>query len=498
VLKFAENLRAQGIEVKQAGAAFTNAKVRDYVEGKLQSKEFPAGTIIVSAAQPNERLVKSLLDRNTPMGDAFLKEQMRRRAKRLGDQFYDLTGWALPLLYGVDCYLAEQSSSGQIAVVTEPLAKLGMMHGGPAKLVYVIPWGTNSAAAALVDLFQQGVRVYSAEKEFTLNGVKFPSGSLIVKIRDNPENLFDRLKQISAKHEVDVYASDSSWVDEGINLGSGHVVYAEPPRVALAWNTPTSPSSAGWTRYLLERPYGMHVTAINTVQLARTDLSKYNVLILPDSTSYFGGYDAVLGERGARHIRDWVQAGGTLITFADATLWLTDEKVGLLATQRELRGGKPDVEKKEEKPQGKAAEEKKTEAAALPTDFDVEQFIQPDRELPDATPGALFRVKLDTEHWLAAGYNGDSYVIVESNNIFQPLKLDKGQNVGLYYPSAEDLLSGFSWDESRKQLGNKAYLMYQPMGRGHVVAFAEDPNYRAFMDGLNLLFLNGVLFGPGH
>ena len=40
--------------------------------------------------------------------------------------------------------------------------------------------------------------------------------------------------------------------------------------------------------------------------------------------------------------------------------------------------------------------------------------------------------------------------------------------------------------------------MAQPTGRGHVVAFAEDPNYRAFMDGLNLLFLNGVLMGPGH
>jgi hypothetical protein len=40
--------------------------------------------------------------------------------------------------------------------------------------------------------------------------------------------------------------------------------------------------------------------------------------------------------------------------------------------------------------------------------------------------------------------------------------------------------------------------MHQPMGRGHVIAFAEDPNYRAFQDGLNLLFLNGVFFGPAH
>ena len=42
----------------------------------------------------------------------------------------------------------------------------------------------------------------------------------------------------------------------------------------------------------------------------------------------------------------------------------------------------------------------------------------------------------------------------------------------------------------------RAYLVHQSHGRGQVVAFAEDPNYRAFCDGLNLLFMNGVFFGP--
>ena len=41
-------------------------------------------------------------------------------------------------------------------------------------------------------------------------------------------------------------------------------------------------------------------------------------------------------------------------------------------------------------------------------------------------------------------------------------------------------------------------LMHQPLGSGHVVAFAEEPNFRAYTDGLNLLFLNAVFFGPAH
>jgi hypothetical protein len=36
------------------------------------------------------------------------------------------------------------------------------------------------------------------------------------------------------------------------------------------------------------------------------------------------------------------------------------------------------------------------------------------------------------------------------------------------------------------------------MGRGRVIAFAEDPNYRAFAEASELLFINAVLLGPAH
>jgi hypothetical protein len=57
--------------------------------------------------------------------------------------------------------------------------------------------------------------------------------------------------------------------------------------------------------------------------------------------------------------------------------------------------------------------------------------------------------------------------------------------------------AGFVWDESLRQLPQKAYLVHQHHGHGHVVAFAEDPNVRAFADGLNLLLLNAVLLTVG-
>ena len=40
--------------------------------------------------------------------------------------------------------------------------------------------------------------------------------------------------------------------------------------------------------------------------------------------------------------------------------------------------------------------------------------------------------------------------------------------------------------------------MHQPTGQGHVIAFAEDPNFRAFTEATELLFINAVLLGPAH
>jgi len=104
---------------------------------------------------------------------------------------------------------------------------------------------------------------------------------------------------------------------------------------------------------------------------------------------------------------------------------------------------------------------------------------------------------LDTEHWLAAGTDGEIGVLVSGSRVFRPITLDEGTNVGRYAALEDLVLSGIVWEESRPQLASKAFLIHQPMGRGQLVAFAEDPNYRAYTEATQLLFMNAVLLGPG-
>ena len=58
---------------------------------------------VVPLAQPAGRLVRNLLDPHVSMDEAFVKEQERRRKKRLDNEIYDVTGWSLPLAFDVEC-----------------------------------------------------------------------------------------------------------------------------------------------------------------------------------------------------------------------------------------------------------------------------------------------------------------------------------------------------------------------------------------------------------
>ena len=255
----------------------------------------------------------------------------------------------------------------------------------------------------------------------------------------------------------------------------------------MAYGPPTDVNSVGAIRYVMDQVYGYPVTVIHTSNFPRVDLSKYNVLILPDSSRWQGGYEAVLGERGGTAIRDWVRGGGTLIAIGGATAWLTGEKVGLLKSSLE----------KKEKPEESESAEEEAEAEQADVPPALAELIEPEEASPDVITGAMVRVRLDPTHWLAFGYDEDTTALVASNRVFTPVKLDQGYNVGVYFPSDQLLVSGFAWEDAVQQLGNKAFLMYSGEGRGRVVAFAEDPLFRAYTHGLELLFLNGVLLGPG-
>jgi hypothetical protein len=449
-----------------------------------------------------------MLDPVTKMDEPFTKEQERRRKRKLPYEMYDVTAWSLPLLFNVEAVGRSEVSKGNFELA-QPLRFLpGRMTGEKASVAYLVQWGSAGAGRLLAAALRQDLRVLSADKPFAINGTKFPSGSLIFKVSDNRPDLGERLRALAVSTGADVVPTNTSWVEEGINFGSRHVVHLRKPSIALAWDTPASPLSAGWARFVLERQFSYPVTAIRTAQLATADLSRFQVLILPDQAQG-RTYAQILGPTGAQHLKDWVSAGGTLIAIVNAIPFVADPKVGLLAVSQENAVREPEAAKKPEvKPEPAAPTTSPAAATPSPdgmvagkilaTSADYNKAIQADKELPDPTPGVLVRAKVDPEYWVTAGMGDIVYALLQGRDIFTPITLNKGFNAAVFESADRILASGYLWEENRRQLAHKPLVIVQPQGRGVVVGFTADPNYRAYLDGMNLLFLNAVFRGPAH
>ncbi len=477
--KLADLLARQGIEVRRSAASF-----------QMEGNECPAGSYVISLAQPTEHLIRTLLDPEVNMNEKFLKEQERRRRKHLSSEIYDVVAWSLPLMYNVEMIASKAPVGGNLEPVRAGEIPKGAVRGGEATVAYLAPWGSAASGRLLTAALREGLKVWTADKTFELGGRRYPRGTLIFKVSDNPDSLHSLLPKLAAASGAEVVSTNTGYVVKGISLGSMRVLPIRKPRIALAWNRPTAAYAAGNTRFVIERQFDYPTTPIQTrrLSLPETDLDSYNVLILPSGSA--GGYSSVLGKQGTRRLKEWVARGGTLIGIAGAVAWLADPKVDLLSVSREDRPRENGKKKKED---GKTKKrEARVPGKLLKDEADYKKAIEPKKEQPDSIPGVLLKAELDPDNWITAGLGKTVNVMFRGRSIYTPIKLDKGVNAALF-PGPDQLhVSGYLWEENRKQLAYKPFVIVQPSGRGMVVGFTADPNFRAYMDGLNMLFVNAI------
>lgn len=473
--KLAGILAMQGVEVKRAADTIRACK-----------KSFPAGSYAVSLAQPAGRLAHTLMEPHVPLDETFMKEQERRRAKDLEPELYDVTAWSLPLMFNVTMERCADDVSGPLAVAEPRFQSPGTVSRPDAAFGFLAPWGSASAARLLAAALRENIPVVSSDFAFSHGGQTYPAGTLIFRNVDRPD-MAARLSRLAADTGAALVGIDSSWVASGPNFGSDRVAAYLPPRIAIAWDTPTRATSAGNTRFVIERQIGYPVMPIRTRNLSTEALAQVDVLILPA-----GNYGPILGESGGKALAAWVERGGVLIGLDSATRFLADPRMGLSALRREdAWREKPDADDKKE--------EKATTPGLLLTD---EKSLlaqeQPKRESPDASPGALVRAQTDPDHWLGVGVARQLNVMMAGSDIYTPLRRDNGVTVARFAEPSQLVASGYLWDETKKQLAFKPFVTAEPKGRGFVIAFTQDPTMRAYMDGLDVLLANAIFRGAAH
>jgi hypothetical protein len=488
--KMAGLLVQQGIEVERATETF-----------RACGDSYAAGSYTINLAQPRKRMIRTLLDTNVPIAEDWLAEQERRRAKKIDDQIYDVTGWSLPLMMNIRTDACGRVPSANSVPAGPELVQPGSVSGGEGRVAYLVPWGTASAVRFGANGLRQGLSIKSSDLAFTHNGTRYPSGTLILDAADNPEDIATTVAQLAASTGADVVAVDNSWVTDGPNFGSMNVVRFNAPEVAILWDSPTSSYSAGNTRFVIERQLDYPVTAVRVNSLARGDLSRYDVLIMPES---WQGYAGALGEKDAAKLKDWVSRGGVLISVGTANRWVADPNVDLLSIRREdaVVETEGDGEGKKKSGGSNSSDDEPQEptvaGSIISNDEEYKALVVAEKGAPDSVAGVLVRANVDPDHWLGAGVASDLNVLVRGEDIYTPIRFDKGVNVAAFAQADDLVASGYMWEENRKQLAYKPFAVVQPDGRGFVIAFTQDPNVRAYLDGLNVIFANAIFRGAAH
>jgi hypothetical protein len=429
-----QKLMINGIEVQQAAKPF-HANGRDYAPG----------TWVILMDQPFSPLVKELFE---PQHYPDLRETPNSPPKLP----YDVTGWTLPMQMGV-----------QVAPVLEPVttaertnlkkmeqfaAPVGTIEGNGG--VFVLSRKSNASFKALNAILDGGghVSFASADSE-TADGTE--TGAMIVSGFDR-----DKIKKLAGDNSLKMRAVASAPKD---------VVTVKKARLGL-YRSWVANIDEGWTRWILEN-YGFAPVTLRNGDIQAGGLrERFDAIILPDAKpetirtgfgpgSVPGVYTGGIGEVGTSALREFVQSGGTLITFNNASLFAIDD-LGL-PVKNILAGVK-----------------------------DEDFFCS----------GCLLRVEVQDSGASAVwGLPHDPIVMFERGPVFDTKDGFRGRILAAYPKEQSPLMSGYLLHPERIQ--GKAAAVEVQYGKGRVYLLGFRPQWRGQSHGTYKFFFNAIYESQG-
>ena len=418
-----QKLLLNGIEVHQATEAFA-ANGREY-----------RNAWVVLMDQPFSPLVKELFElqrypdlRNGPNGPPIKP--------------YDVAGWTLPMQMGVETATvltpvsAEQRGRlRRISEATMPKGGIGGTAGA-----YSLSHASNESFGVMHDVFSQKGKIAFAPN----------SGSILVSGIAREE-----LAQIAAKHSLTFQAE--SKVPDG-------AILTRKPRLGL-YRSWVPNIDEGWTRWILDS-YGFAPVTLRNGDIQAGHLSeRFDSIIVPDSSpqtiadgfapgTITGEFTGGLGESGSAALREFVQKGGTLIAFNNASLFAVT-------------------------------------ALALPVTnilgtLNADQFY---------CSGSLLRVELKNASqpglW---GLPQDPIVMFERGPAFETKSDFKGSVLATYPKERNPLASGYLLHP--EQIQGKIAALEVFYGNGRVYLFGFRPQWRGQSHGTYQFFFNAIYDSP--
>lgn len=439
-------------------------------------QSFAAATsYIVPVAQPQYRLIRGIFETASTFEDAT---------------FYDVSSWTIPLSFDLD-YAAITGRAfradllgAEVGEADTDLAAVEVPDEAP--YAYVFGWDGYYAPRALSRLLGQKLLAKVATKPFSANttrgAVTFARGSILVPLVNQPEEagvIYDLLARAASEDGVFVHALTSgAGLGDGVDLGGPAFSPLKAPKAVLLTSPGPSWYESGEVWHLMDYRMKMPVTLRPADKLGGLDLSRYTHIILP------GGNYKKFDPKMAKTMRSWVRDGGTIVAMRQGAKWAREN----VLDYKEKNKGDRDADKvarKNKKKKDEADQKPKKKPRASYAEMESDNAIE-------VIGGTIFGGDLDITHPIGFGYRDRR--IASHRNWTEVFKAPENPYATVIRYLDEPVLSGYASEKNRKALAGTAALIAERKGKGSVILFADDPNFRGIWYGTNKLFLNALFF----
>ncbi len=438
--KMVNKLLGQGVEVHNANASFTH-------EGRV----YAAGTHVVSMAQPKRGLIRWLLGQTYYPDNTYTRDRDDNPIRP-----YDMSTDNIAEYMGVRVDPVGTFVTTNLTVVADTIDPTGHVTAG--QFGYVLSGRLNDSFKAVNLLWGDGITV----RRVTQPASGLEPGDFVVSG--------------SASSTAVTRIADETGVDFqplGIDATSVSAALTRP-RVGMYQRYLGGNMDEGWTRWLLEY-FAFEYSSVMDAELKAGNLrGNYDVIILPDDNvarmtgeeppgggGGFGGradqyppeYRSGFGQEGVDALEAFVEAGGTLVTFAGA--------------------------------------------GALP----IEKFELPIRNVVSGigtkdfwSPGSTLKINVNNTNPIAYGMPDRALAMfLQGNHVYGVNPSDRNHRVERIatYVDRDILQSG--WLVGEEHISNKAAVVSVGHGDGNVVLIGFRAQHRAQTHGTFKFLFNALL-----
>lgn len=453
-------LQLHGVRIYQAMASLTTG-----------STTISAGDYVVPLSQPYRAFIKEVMESQTypvrhytPDGDVIRP--------------YDIASWSLPLHRGVSCISIEEKPTGLI----ENLVPLERLPAGTKSLdvtkaatTVILPPRWNESYHTVFQALKAGLPVYRFTEALTHEDHEIAAGSFLITISGKKQSTLARMMQNLPEQPF-----------MPANIPNGKQNRLNMPEIGLV-ETWFHDMDAGWTRFVLDQ-YDIPFTVLRPGDITPEKLADLDVIIFPDESpdilmegaykregNYYvpdlsPEYRKGMGKDGLLAIMDFVNEGGIILSWRSSTGLFTGEL-------------------KETVKKGTKKDKPETLSFRLPVRDIGDQL----RKAGVYVPGSLLNVQLKPDHPLTWGMPESCGVFSRGTPVFSTSipRLDMDRRVLATFPERDILISGYA--ENEEKLAQRTAMVWVRKGKGQLVLYGFNPQFRASTTALYKLIFNGLL-----